>query len=249
MDSGRLRHLVAAAAVLALALASAAPAALTPQRAAPASAAATSRAPSSDGRFELTSTLDPAQPMRWLACRPIEYRINTTDMPARGVATVQHAFRIIASQTGVRFVYAGRTSHTFGSTTHAATPTIYIAFTDQARAAGQTFGGTGGEVGVGGPAAAWYSSGGRTVEAMTYGRVLLSSRFAAPRTGPGVSWQSLILHEVGHALDLAHHGGATSIMNPTLTATTPGRYTPAEVRALHQVLQTSGCDYAAWSHL
>jgi hypothetical protein len=249
VDTGRLRHLTAAATVLALAMVPAVPAALTPTHAAPASAAVVARPATADGRFELTSTVDPTQPMRWLACRPIEYRIDPTDMPAGGVATVRHAMGIIAAQTAVRFRYAGRTAHTFDSTTHAATPTIYISFTGQAHAAGQTFGGAGGEIGVGGPAASWYSAGGRTVEAITYGRVLLSSRFSAPRTGAGVTWQALILHEVGHALDLAHRGGATSIMHPSLSASTPGRYTAAEVHALRQVLQTSGCDYTAWSHL
>ena len=249
MDTGRARRLAATATVVALALVGAAPAALPPDHAAPASAAVTSHARAAGGLFELDSTVDPSQPMHWLACRPIEYRVNTTDMPAGGVATVRHAMAIIAAQTGARFRYAGRTRHTFGSTSHAATPTIYIAFTKSTHAAGQTFGGAGGEVGVGGPAASWYSIGGHTVEAITYGRVLLSSRFSAPRTGAGVTWQSLILHEVGHALDLAHHGGATSIMHPSLSSSTPGRYTPAEVRALRQVLQTSGCDYSGWSRL
>ena len=245
----RLRHLTAAGALLALAACLTAPAAVPAEIAAPASAAKTEPAAAPDARFAMVSTTDPAEPMHWLACKPIEYRINPAEMPAGMVATVLHAMGVLAEQTGARFRYAGRTSHTFTSTSHAATPTIYLAFTKRARVAGQTFGGPGGEIGVGGPAAAWYRSGGRTVEGITYGRVLLSSRFTGPRTGGGVSWQALILHEVGHALNLAHRGGATSIMHPTLTAATPGRYTAAEVRALQRVLQTSRCDYGAWSQL
>ncbi|GAA2749748.1 matrixin family metalloprotease [Amnibacterium kyonggiense] len=249
MAAWRFRHPTALAVVLAVAVTAAAPAALPAEHAAPASAARTAAAATASGRYELVSTVDPTRPMRWPACRPIEYRINPTDMPSGMVATVQHAMGVVARQTGVRFRFAGRTAHLFDSTNHAATPTIYIGFTNRAHAFGQTFGGTGGEVGVGGPAASWYRSGGRTVEAMTYGRVLLSSRFRAPRTGGGVSWQSLILHEVGHALDLAHQGGPGTIMHPSLTAATPAQFTPAEVRALRRVLQTSGCDDAAWSRL
>jgi hypothetical protein len=246
---GRAQHRIAAAAVLALAVLAVAPAAIPPERAAPAAAVATTAGRPADGRFELASTIDPSKPMRWLACRPIEYRINTADMPAGMVATVEQAMGVLARQTGARFRYAGRTSHTFSSTAHAATPTIYIAFTAKTHDSGQTFGGAGGEVGVGGPAGAWYTSGGHTVEAITYGRVLLSSRFTGARVGGGLGWQALVLHEVGHALNLAHRGGSATIMHPTLTASTPARYTPAEVHALKQVLQTSRCDYAAWSRL
>jgi hypothetical protein len=172
-------------------------------------------------------------------------------MPAGMVRTVKASMAVLAAQTGVRFRYAGRTTHTFAATTHASTPTIYFAFTAKRRAAGQVFGGAdGGEIGVGGPAASWSGDAtGRTFEAVTYGRVLLSTRFRAPRTGPGATWQALILHEVGHALNLAHRGGPASVMHPMLTADSPARYTAAEVSALHRVLQTTGCDYRAWSRL
>lgn len=249
---GRGHHLLAALAVAVVAVTCTAPASppVIVDLAAPAAAATTKTARSAESTFELPSTTDPADPIRWLACRPIEYRVNPKDMPAGMLTTVQQSMAILEDQTGVRFQYAGRTAHTFASTSHAATPTIYFAFTAARREAGQTFGGSGGEVGVGGPAAAWVRSGsGGTFESMVYGRVLLSSRFQAPRTGAGATWQSLILHEVGHALNLAHRQDPDALMNPVLTASAPGRYTPAEVTALHSVLQTSGCDYTAWSRL
>ena len=252
VDRRRLQHLVAAGVVCLLAATGAVPSAPPANEAAPiASAVVAARATTADARFELASKTDPSKPIRWLACRPVEFRINTHEMPAGMETTVRSSMALLAKQTGVRFRYAGHTTHTFTSTSHAAVPTIYFAFTKQRQAAGQTFGGAdGGEIGVGGPAAAWYrDSRGRTFEAMTYGRVLLSSRFTAPRTGAGVTWQALILHEVGHALNLSHRGGPTSVMNATLTAESPARYTAAETRALRSVLQTKGCDYAAWSRL
>ncbi|WP_375387204.1 hypothetical protein [uncultured Amnibacterium sp.] len=253
MIARRLQHVLAACAVALTALTAAAPSAPPAAGSAPiASAALASSTASASGRYELRSVVDPSKPVRWLACRPVEFRIDTADMPPGMIATVRTTMAGVAKQTGVRFRYAGRTSHGFDATTHADVPTIYFAFTRARHAAGRTFGGAagGGEVGVGGPAAAWYRDGsGRTFEAMTYGRVLLSSRFDAPRLGAGVTWQTLILHEVGHALNLAHRGGPSSVMHPMLTAASPARYTASEAAALRRVLQTTGCDYAAWSRL
>ena len=248
----RPQHVVAAVVVALLAVTAAAPAAPPAPGPAPVASTGLARAGATDPAvYELTSPTHAGQPVQWLACRPIEYRINPTDMPAGMVGTVKASMAVLAAQTGVRFRYAGPTTHTFASTAHATTPTIYFAFTAKRRTAGQVFGGAdGGEIGVGGPAAAWSrDAAGRTFEAVTYGRVLLSSRFRAPRTGVGVTWQALILHEVGHALNLAHRGGPASVMHPMLTADSPARYTAAEVSALRSVLRTSGCDYTAWSRL
>lgn len=252
MIRGRLRYVLVACTVGVLAATGVAPAALPTTGPAPiANAALAGGVTAASTTYELQSSSDPSKPMRWLACRPVEFRINPDQMPAGLTRTVRATMAVIARQTGVRFRYAGRTDHTFDSTTHAAVPTIYFAFTRERHEAGRTFGGRrGGEIGVGGPAAAWYRSGtGTTYEAMTYGRVLLSSRFDAPRLGAGVTWESLILHEVGHALNLAHRGGTDAVMHPMLSADSPDRYTPKEVAALRRVLQTTGCDYEAWSRL
>ena len=107
-----------------------------------------------------------------------------------------------------------------------------------------------GTVGLGGPAAVWGSdSRGRVTEDMVYGRVLLYDRFHGRKLGAGPTWQSLITHEVGHALNLAHRHSLSDAMYPDLTASAPGRYSAAELASLHAVLRTSGCDYAALARL
>jgi hypothetical protein len=146
----------------------------------------------------------------------------------------------IGAQLGVRFAYAGTTTHTFGSTAHARTPTIYLAFTKARRAAGVTFGWPG-TIGLGGPVAEWRSDANGSAELITYGRVLLSSRFTGALYGSGQTWQALITHEVGHALNLAHRASPTSVMHPALTAASPARFTAPEVAALKRVLRTTGC--------
>jgi hypothetical protein len=249
----RPRRLLVGAATIALAAVSFAPSAVpaaSPVHRAVEQAVVAQRTAAADGTYELYRHGAPSKPVRWLACRPIAFRINTTDEPAGMTAVVKRAFRIIGTQTGASFRYAGTTKHTFSSTSHSTTtPTIYIAFTKKSSAYGQTFAWPG-EIGVGGPSAAWYVTGsGSTFEAATFGRVLLSTRFHGRTTGAGATWQSLIVHEVGHALNLSHRSAKSDDMYPSLSKQSPGRFSPAEVKALKPVLQRTSCDYKAFSKL
>jgi hypothetical protein len=199
--------------------------------------------------YELLQHAAPAQPVQWLACRPIAFMIDPAGEPAGMTPVIRRVMRDIGAQTGVTFTYAGATTHTFDATwfSHSA-PTIYFSFTNASATAGQHFAWPG-EVGVGGPAAAWLRTGSSTFEAITYGRVLLYTGFHGARAGAGATWQSLITHEVGHALDLDHRTSAADAMYPSLTAASPGRFSPAEVTALKAVLQRRGCDYRAFAQL
>jgi hypothetical protein len=78
---------------------------------------------------------------------------------------------------------------------------------------------------------------------MTYGEVILYARAHLKRYGGGRSWQSLILHEVGHALDLAHRTSTRDVMYPMLRAHGPGTFSAKEVKRLRSVLKRTGCDY------
>ena len=218
-------------------------------RSATAGAVTASATIASSGSYELTGHAAPSKPLRWPACRAIPYRINPAGMPSGLDAVVKESMAAIGRQTGATFRYAGTTKRSFATTTKPSAPTIYIAFTPKSRAYGHTFAWPG-EIGVGGPTGAWYQDGdGHLYEAITSGRVLLSTTFRGPLRGAGASWQSLIVHEVGHALNLAHRSQARDVMNPILSARSPGRFQPDELTALKRVLQRTGCDYAAWSRL
>lgn len=196
------------------------------------------------GTYEVLQRNGSGLPDQWMACGPIDYRINPVAEPAGLTTVVRRTMTSIGAQLGVRFRYAGTTTHTFGATAHARTPTIYLGFTRARTAAGVTFGWPG-TIGLGGPVAEWRSTATGTSELITYGRVLLSTRFAGPKYGAGQTWQALITHEVGHVLNLTHRASASAVMYPSLTADSPARFTAAEVRALRQVLRTAHCDSTA----
>ena len=193
---------------------------------------------SGTGVYEVLRPDGSGRPGQWPACRPILYRVNPKDQPAGLGAVVRTTMATLGAELGVRFRDGGRTARSFGSTAHPAAPTITITFTKAASVDGVPLGWPG-TIGLGGPIAEWRPSAG--VERITAGRVLLSTRFSGPLYGPGQTWQALLTHEIGHALNLAHRSSPNDAMAPALTATSPVRFSAAEVRALRAVLRTSHC--------
>ncbi len=201
--------------------------------------------------YELYRHDHSSTPTPWLACKAIGYRINTAHMPTGMKAVVESVMTATGKQVGVTFHYLGTTTRVFGSTSHSkTTPTIYVAFTSSTKPSGTatTFGWPG-TIGIGGPGAGWMTSSKGEFDSILYGDVLLYTGFTAPKTGAGVTWASLIRHEVGHALDLAHRTSKTAVMYPTLTASAPAKFTTAEVTALKRVFQKTKCDYTSFGEM
>lgn len=240
MPSGSARRLVTGVFALATSVAVLAPAAdVRVVQEADAERSSSGAAARTAGTYEVLRR-DGSGPDQWMACRPIDYRINPADEPTGLTPVVRRTMTVVGEQLGVRFRYAGTTTRRFTDTTPARTPTIYLGFTKARTAAGATFGWPG-TIGLGGPIAEWRSTSTGPAERITAARVLLSSRFTGPKYGAGQTWQALVTHEVGHALNLAHRSTRTAAMYPSLTTDSPARFTPSEVAALKRVLRTSGC--------
>lgn len=201
---------------------------------------------SASNSYELYRPDSATKPMQWLACKAINYKINTKSMPA-GIGTViKSVMKSIGKQTGVEFNYAGNTSRAFRSTSHSTkTPTIYIAFTKKSQTAGLSLGWPG-TVGYG---EVWGASRSDGVSMVTYGDVLLYAKFTGPKSGGGASWQSLIYHEVGHALNLEHRTSQKQVMYYYLQDSNPGKFTPTEVKVVKKALKTSKCNYELFHEL
>jgi hypothetical protein len=202
--------------------------------------------------YEVIYSGHPNKPVQWLACRPIDYRINTVSMPGTLIPVIKRVFATIHKQTGVIFHYAGKTPHRYGSSLHShTTPTIYVTFTRKHNAHGTTLSRYG-HWGVGSvyTAYGWDKTRRRWQASATYGDLALYAPLHIPRYGKGQTWQSIITHEVGHTLNLQHRATPGQVMYPyVLPRTSRVTFAPAERRDLNRVFMRHGCSYSAFSHM
>lgn len=144
---------------------------------------------------------------RWNPCEPISYRVNLSHAPRGSLTEVKIAVARVAAATGLTFRYAGptdvvpgRTSDTYPPGTH-----LVIAWTatgmDTAEADIAGVGGASYE-----PAR---TASGTDALMITRGMVLLDAATTTTMArgfgaAPGGSTGQLLLHELGHAVGLAH---------------------------------------------
>lgn len=172
--------------------------------------------------YAFSSVLD-GKPVRWDPCTPIRWTSNTTRGPAGGLDVLKASVARIASLTGTRWEYVGPTSTvpTVGYLPKAARPSyppVLIGWTD---AAASDLLRSQPTAVLGMSRTAWFgvqTSAGAKIAATRAAVIALDRTDRLPLRG-GTSWNAVVLHELGHAMGLAHVGDTRQLMATVLPRT------------------------------
>jgi len=155
--------------------------------------------------------------VRWDPCQPVRYKVNLAGAPVGALATVRTAAAEVEAATGLDLVYGGTTAALptgqWGSTGDRSGrwPPLTIAWPAASGRHSSTLLPRG-VVGEGG----WHES---TLHSRD-GRLRITTGFVLLRRGhlgAGLLTRAL-MHELGHAVGLAHSGSTADVMYPTLVA-------------------------------
>jgi len=178
--------------------------------------------------YAFLSVDEATRPAHWSRCSPIRFRINPTNATQPMIDDLLEAIRRTGASSQVSFVYVGEslvipflTSNwydTVYSQTH--DTDVYVAFSDESfvpALAGTT-------IGLGGPVWTDDGVGGREPRIVLAG-VLFDTNPAIPSGfGPGVRMGSLMQHELGHVMNLAHVVDPVQMMYPSLNEGSTGMF-------------------------
>jgi hypothetical protein len=171
--------------------------------------------PQMGGTFSYMAVVD-GRPARFLEGEPIAYYLRTGVGPDDAYPMVGAALQEVADASGLSFRFDGTfTDLTEIRDDHGG---IWIAFVDPVDVGvGADFGLGHGTLGHGGV---------RVVDDVVVGgrAVVGNDGEAAPGFGPGHTLGSVLLHEIGHAMNLSHVDVQTELMYPVSTTLSPSTF-------------------------
>lgn len=190
------------------------------------------------------STLLSGAPVRFDPCTPIRWKSSTARGPVGGLDVLKSAVAKVAAATGTTWQYGGATTAAPTSallpkapaTTY---PPIVVGWTDGASSdllAGQP------RAVLGMTRTKWFGvqlPDGRKVGATRGAVIALDRTDRLPLRG-ALSWEAVTLHELAHAMGLAHVGDTTQLMATVLPRTLSGLQA-GDRAGLARVGRSAGC--------
>ena len=183
-------------------------------------------------------------PARWNPCAPIGFRVTWNGVRTSEKPVILAAMRLVSAETGIRFVFQGSSTVIPQQATwpaaSAARTSLLIAFALPGHGAGRSDVLGGRIAGRGGPGAA-------PLGVYSRAAVVIDKRDWSVWHMTAAQRQTMYMHELGHALGLAHTHAPRQIMDE-------GGYYPAtptwgrgDLVGLHRIGRAAGCPVAPGS--
>lgn len=187
------------------------------------------REPVQSGAYGFLFEVD-GDPVQWDAERPVKYKVRQEAAPPNGMAIVLSCLQRVADATGMSFEFAGTSA---GPPTGNHEDLILVAwatngeFQELRAAAGLSER----AIAYGGPRYTLVPGG---QPALVAGIAVLNTEMAClPTAGPGDTHGAVLLHELGHVMNLAHVKVDQEVMYPFLSDGSPFEWGPGDRLGLY----------------
>lgn len=173
-----------------------------------------------------------------LADRRVRYRVRTEAAPPNASEIIRWVLQSTADVTGIEFVYDGTRSEL--PSTNEMTDYIFLGWAFKAeyeRYEAERGFDRGTSIGIGGPHPTYDPSGHVVIEG---GTAVLNAEMALPHTlGSGPNHALVLMHELGHVLNLGHVPSVTEMMHPVIMNGGPETWGPGDRRGLALVVEAA----------